>query len=159
MTNPTTALEIALKLVTALDEAVILPGEIEVPDLDEVRAEIEAALSSMRQQPEVLSGAEVYKRIRTTAEAAPSVAGVARAMGVTKQHLSDVIAGRKEPGPAVLRYMRLRKVIRGDVYVHSDVEPPAPPRPISERHQRARDMLPRLPKSVVPTDAGMGVSP
>lgn len=156
MSNPTNALELALQLVAALDEAVVLPGEVPMPDLDEVRAAVEAALSSLKQQPEVLSGAEVWVRLRKMSKAAPSVAGMARAMGVTKQHLSDVIAGRKEPGPAVLRHMRLRKVVRGDVYVHADIEPPAPPRPISERHQRARDLLPRLPKSVPQADIGIG---
>jgi hypothetical protein len=56
----------------------------------------------------------------------------------------------------VLRYMKLRKVVRGDVFMHADVEQPAPPRPISERHQRARDLLPRLPKSPPQAAAAIG---
>lgn len=34
---------------------------------------------------------------------------LARAIGVSPQYLSDVLHGRRAPGPAILRYLKLTK--------------------------------------------------
>lgn len=70
---------------------------------------------------------------------AGSDAALARQIGITRQSLADVMSGRREPGPAVLSYLRLRKVAAGRTLytpVDDEVKPKAPR---SERRQRAWD--------------------
>lgn len=59
----------------------------------------------------MLSVDQVRKRLREKCDAAGSQAAWAKAHGVSAAYVSDVIAGRREPGEAILKAFKLRKIV------------------------------------------------
>jgi hypothetical protein len=57
-----------------------------------------------------LTKQQVIELILKRKEQFPTWGELARKMGTSQQHLSDVVAGRREPGPAVLIPLGLRKI-------------------------------------------------
>ncbi|MBE7732143.1 hypothetical protein [Devosia faecipullorum] len=98
------------------------------------------ALESLRQGPLQLDAIEVHRRLLAASAKAGSDAALARQIGITRQALADVMSGRREPGPAVLGYLGLRKVAVGrTLYTPLDDDQVKPKAPRSERRQRAWD--------------------
>lgn len=61
-------------------------------------------------------------------------------MGITRQSLADVLSGRREPGPAALTFLKLRKVATGrTLYTPIDDGEIEVKVARSERRQRAWD--------------------
>ena len=63
-----------------------------------------------------LSKAHVLEMLRRKARTAGSQKALAEALGVTPAFLSDVLHGKREPGPTMLRALGLRRVV---VYVRA----------------------------------------
>ncbi len=61
-----------------------------------------------------LSKADLVELLRQRAKRAGSQQALAEALGVTPAYLSDVLGGRREPGPKILEVLRLRRQV---VYV------------------------------------------
>lgn len=61
-----------------------------------------------------LSKVALLERLRRKAARAGSQKALAGALGVTEAYLSEVLHGRREPGPTMLRALGLRRVV---VYV------------------------------------------
>lgn len=61
-----------------------------------------------------LSKADLVERLRHRAKRAGSQQALAETLGVTPAYLSDVLGGRREPGPKILEALRLRRQV---VYV------------------------------------------
>ncbi len=57
-----------------------------------------------------LSKNEVLALLRARAEKAGSQRALAERLGVTPAYLSDVLQGRREPGPKILAALGLRRV-------------------------------------------------
>src|SRR5690606_23961368 len=120
------------------------PGDTSVPrSLMDIRDTLEGALSSIRQQPQQIGSAALAIRLRQELTEAGSETALAAKIDIRRQSLADVLSGRREAGPAVLEYLRLRKIttIR---YEHAEPQPKPEPKPRSERRQRAWDMKPRI---------------
>lgn len=141
----TAALETALQLLAAVEQAdVFLPGDVEIPaSLQAIRDELEGALSSLKQQPTQITGADLYMRLRRELTAAGSETALAERIGIRRQSLSDVLSGRREAGPAILDFLKMRKVTTTR-YEAAEARPVPEVKPRSERRQRAWDGLPRL---------------
>lgn len=60
---------------------------------------------------ERLTRRQVIQRIRKVCAALATQADAAKALGVSAQYLNDVLAGRREPGPKILKKLRIRKII------------------------------------------------
>jgi transcriptional regulator with XRE-family HTH domain len=58
-----------------------------------------------------LSGADLVELLRQRAKRAGSQQALAETLGVTPAYLSDVLAGRREPGPKILEALRLRRQV------------------------------------------------
>jgi len=56
------------------------------------------------------SGAEVRALLAARVDGARGVRSLARAWQLSPAYISDVLGGRKAPGPAILRKLRLRAV-------------------------------------------------
>jgi len=54
----------------------------------------------------------VVDRITKYAEVFASRAQAAKSLGISPQYLSDIITGRRRPGPSVLRALGIRRVDR-----------------------------------------------
>jgi hypothetical protein len=147
----TAALELALKLLSAVENAeAYLPGDVPLPGtLTEIGDTLRGALSAIKQQPDQIGGSDMYMRLRKELAAAGSETALADRIGIRRQSLSDVLTGRREAGPAVLEFLRLRRVTRTH-YEHAEPQPKPAPKPRSERRQRAWDMLPRIPENNSP---------
>lgn len=147
MTNDRTtqALETALQLLAAVESSDnFLPVDVEMPGtLLSIRDQLEGALSSIRQQPVQINGADMYVTLHRAVAAAGSETALAAKIGIKRQSLSDVLSGRREAGPAVLDFLRLRRVTTTR-YEHAEPQPKLEPKPRSERRQRAWDGLPRI---------------
>ena len=52
---------------------------------------------------------QILKRLRSLVTIAGSQAALAKTMGVTPSYLSDVLQGRRAPGPAILKYLGLER--------------------------------------------------
>ncbi|HEV2054676.1 MAG TPA: helix-turn-helix transcriptional regulator [Methylomirabilota bacterium] len=61
-----------------------------------------------------LSKVDLVELLRQRAKRAGSQQALAETLGVTPAYLSDVLAGRREPGPKILEALRLRRQV---VYV------------------------------------------
>lgn len=96
-------------------------------------------LESLRQSPLQIDAIEVHRRLMAASRKAGSDAALAREIGITRQALADVLSGRREPGPTILTFLRLRKVAAGrTLYTAMDDE--LKPKAVrSERRQRAWD--------------------
>lgn len=64
----------------------------------------------------VLTREQVIKRLRSHSKKLGSQRALARAIGIEASHLSDILAGKRGPGPKVQRYLRLE---RREIYVPS----------------------------------------
>lgn len=60
----------------------------------------------------VLGIEDVKKLLRTACAIAGSQGGWARANGISAGYVSDILQGRREPGPDALRALKLRRVVR-----------------------------------------------
>ena len=56
--------------------------------------------------------AEFQKMLRRAVDDAGSVRKYAKSLDCSPQHISDVLLGRREPGPTLLGAFRLRKMVR-----------------------------------------------
>lgn len=139
------ALETALQVLAAVENAeVFLPGDTAMPGTTQaIRDQLEGALSSLRQQPVQITGADLYVRLHREVQAAGSETALAAKVDIRRQSLSDVLSGRREAGPAILDYLGLKRVTTVR-YEHAEPVPKPEPKPRSERRQRAWDMLPRI---------------
>ncbi len=61
-----------------------------------------------------LSKADLVELLRQRAKRIGSQQRLAETLGVTPPYLSDVLGGRREPGPKILKALRLRRQV---VYV------------------------------------------
>jgi len=142
------ALEAALDLLNFVHEAeVIIPGGDRLqPDSMALYDQLTAALNALRQQPQEYTAGDVFLRLIAAAKEAKSEAALAREIGCTKQHISDVMHGRKPVGPAVLGFLRLQRVEHPVRFIAIDgfIAEPKPKPPRSPRRQAAWDMLPRV---------------
>lgn len=145
------ALELAVKLLSAVENAeVYLPGDVPLPGtLTEIGDTLRGALSAIKQQPEEIGARDLYLRLRRELTASGTETALADRIGITRQSLSDVLTGRREAGPAILAYLRLKRIKRTH-YEHAEPQPKPEPKPRSERRQRAWDMLPRIPENNSP---------
>lgn len=140
----TAALELALQLLTAVETGDYLPVDSELPGtLISIRDSLEGALASIRQQPVQFDDAELYLRLRAEVAAAGSETALAKKIDIARQSLSDVLNSRREPGPKILDYLRVKRV-KTVRYEHAEPVPKPEPKPRSERRQRAWDMQPRI---------------
>mgnify|MGYP001242953940 CR=1 FL=1 len=139
----TQALQLAQRMLDTLaasdidNEGIEIDGEIHTAD--EIRGILRRGLESLRQGPLQIDAMELHCRLCSASRKAGSDAALARQIGITRQALADVMSGRREPGPAVLTYLRLRKVATGRTLytpVDDEVRPNAPR---SERRQAAWD--------------------
>lgn len=88
----------------------------------------------------MLDAIQVDIRLRKASKKAGGDAALAKAMGITRQSLADVLSGKRQPGPAVLSYLKLRKVAVGrTLYTPMEEHEIKPKPPRSERRQRAWD--------------------
>ncbi|QYO78404.1 helix-turn-helix domain-containing protein [Devosia salina] len=148
----TIALQAALHFVSHFEEVdpddagMLIGGEIMTAA--ELRQQILRGLESLRQGPAMLDTLGVDTRLRAASRKAGSDAALARQIGITRQSLADVMSGRREPGPAVLSYLRLRKVSPGRTLCTPLDDEVRSKAPRSERRQRAWDGL-----SVTQTDS------
>lgn len=143
-TTATKALELAQRMLDSLaasdidEQGIEIDGEIYAAD--EVQGILRRGLESLKQGPLMLDSLEIHRRLLVASRKAGSDAALARAMGITRQSLADVMSGRREPGPAVLTYLRLQKVATGRTHYtpveNDDLRPKAAR---SERRQRAWD--------------------
>jgi hypothetical protein len=137
------ALEAALQLLAFVQDAdAILPGDTPQPDFVEMFEQLHIGLASLKQRPLEISSMDLFLRLRAAVGEAGSEAELARRIKITRQALSDVMRSRKEPGPAILSYLGLRRVTA--VHYTPDDRPKPEPKPRSERRQRAFDNLPPL---------------
>lgn len=58
-----------------------------------------------------MNRAELSAELRRRAEAAGSQAALAAEIGVSPQHLGDLLAGKREPGPRLLARLGLVRVV------------------------------------------------
>lgn len=140
----TRALQLAQHLIDALAASEIDGQGIEIDGqihtADEIRSVLRRGLESLRQGPLQMDAIEVHRRLMAASRKAGSDAALARAMGITRQSLADVLSGRREPGPAVLTFLRLRKVAAGrTLFTPMDDGEVKPKAARSERRQRAWD--------------------
>lgn len=138
----TRALRLAQQVIDAIaasdidNQGIEIDGEIH--SADEIRSVLRRGLESLRQGPLMIDGMEVHIRLRKAVAKAGSEAALARQMGITRQSLA-VMNSRREPGPAILTYLKLRRVSVGrTLYTPMDDEV-KPKAPRSERRQRAWD--------------------
>lgn len=140
----TTALVLAQRMLDSLaasdidNQGIEIDGQIHTAD--EIRSVLRRGLESLRQGPLQIDAIEIHRRLLAASRKAGSDAALARAIGITRQSLADVLSGRREPGPAVLTYLGLRRVSNGRT-LYTPVEPDEvkPKAPRSERRQRAWD--------------------
>ncbi len=142
--NATKALQAALHFVSHLEEVasddsgMLIGGEIMTAA--ELRQQILRGLESLRQGPAMLDAIEIHRRLLGASRKAGSDAALARAMGITRQSLADVLSGRREPGPTILTFLRLQKVAAGrTLYTPLEDGEVKPKAPRSERRQAAWD--------------------
>lgn len=57
----------------------------------------------------VLTDGETHTRLLNAVREAGSQAAFARLAGVSRQHLFDVLSGTRQPGPAILKVLRLKR--------------------------------------------------
>lgn len=113
----TTALQAALHFVSYLEEldpndsGMLIGGDVMAAA--DLRQQILRGLESLRQGPAMLDAMEIHRRLMAASAKAGSDAALASQIGITRQSLADVMSGRREPGPAVLSYLRPRKVATG----------------------------------------------
>ena len=69
---------------------------------------VTCAVPEYYEEPQMTS-AQIRKRLRALAAARGSQRALAATMSVTPSYLSDVLAGRREPGPAILTYLGLER--------------------------------------------------
>lgn len=139
----TKALRLAQHLVEFVAEADI---DNEGFDIDgehysaaDLRHHMFRALESLRQGPLQVDAMEVHRRLLAASAKAGSDAALARQIGISRQALADMMSGKRQPGPAVLTFLKLRKVSAGrTLYSPVDDEVKAKA-PRSERRQRAWD--------------------
>lgn len=118
----------------------LLPNAESTISAADLRSEILRGLESLRQGPAMLDVLAVDKRLRAASVKAGSDAALAAAMGITRQSLADVMSGKRQPGPAVLGYLKLRKIAVGrTLYTPVEDHEVKPKAPRSERRQRAWD--------------------
>lgn len=149
----TKALELAAQVIDALTASDIGgPGmkiEGKIYTAAEIRNVLRRGLESLRQGPAMLDAMEIHRRLSQASRKAGSDAALARQIGITRQSLADVLSGRREPGPAVLSYLHLRKVAAGrTLYTPFEPDEVRSKAPRSERRQRAWDG-----PSVIQTDS------
>ncbi|MBJ3784502.1 helix-turn-helix domain-containing protein [Devosia sediminis] len=139
----TRALQLAQRMLDTIaasdidNQGIEIDGKIHTAD--EIRSVLRRGLESLRQGPLMLDALGVDTRLRQASRKAGSDAALARAIGISRQALADVMSGKRQPGPAVLGYLRLRKVATGrTLYTPMDDEV-RPKAPRSERRQRAWD--------------------
>jgi len=58
---------------------------------------------------------DVYAMLRQSCRDAGGQSAFARKHGVTAAYVSDVLNGRQDPGPALLKAIGVRKVVRYEV--------------------------------------------
>ncbi|GAB5430165.1 MAG: hypothetical protein Devi2KO_36240 [Devosia indica] len=139
----TTALVLAQRMLDSLaasdidNQGIEIDGEIHTAD--EIRSAIRRGLESLRQGPLMIDGMEVHIRLRNAVAKAGSEAALARQIGITRQSLADVMNSRREPGPAVLTFLRLRKVATGRTLYTPVDDGKVEVKARSERRQRAWD--------------------
>ena len=140
----TRALQLAQRMLDTLaasdidNQGIEIDGEIHTAA--EIRSVIRRGLESLRQGPLMIDAIGVDTRLRQASRKAGSDAALARQIGITRQSLADVMSGRREPGPAVLAFLSLRKVAAGrTLYTPVDDEELKPKAARSERRQRAWD--------------------
>ena len=143
-TTAAKALELALHVVDMLEASDLDLENIYIGDQhyppSEMRAAIRRGLESLRQGPLMLDAIEIDKRLRAASVKAGSDAALASKIGITRQSLADVLSGKRQPGPAVLSYLKLRKVATGrTLYTPVEDGEIKPKAPRSERRQRAWD--------------------
>jgi DNA-binding transcriptional regulator YdaS (Cro superfamily) len=61
-----------------------------------------------------MSEDDVIRLIRTRVKAAGSQRALTREWGISPAHMSDVLSGRRGPGPKILDRLNLRRVVRVD---------------------------------------------
>lgn len=143
-TTAATALLLAQQMLDALAASDIDSQGIEINgqihSADEIRSVLRRGLESLRQGPLMLDAIAVDVRLRKASKAAGGDAALAKKMGITRQSLADVLTGKRSPGPAVLGYLKLRKVAVGrTLYTPLEDHEIKPKAPRSERRQRAWD--------------------
>src|SRR5690606_34628596 len=129
-TNRTTAaLELALQVLAAIEDAeVFLPGDPGMPSTtQDIRDQLEGPLSALKQQPIQITGADLYVRLHREVQAAGSETALAERIDIKRQSLSDVLTGRREPGPAILGYLGLKRVTTTQ-YEHAEPVPKTEPK-------------------------------
>ena len=108
------ALTLALQLADFLEAADIDGAGVvignDVFTADDLKAEFERGLASLKQGPRVIDDIGVQSMIRSEIARHGSEAELARRMGITRQALHDVYSARKGPGPSVLHFLHLRKI-------------------------------------------------
>ena len=140
----TKALELAQQVIDALTASDIGgPGmqiEGKIYTAAEIRNVLRRGLESLRQGPLQIDAMEVHRRLLAASAKAGSDAALAKAIGIKRQSLADVMSGKRQPGPAVLTYLRLRKVAAGrTLYTPMEEDEVKAKAPRSERRQRAWD--------------------
>lgn len=134
-------LEKAIALADAVTDADILSWGTKFPTdrPDRLRAEFQAALATLRQQPVQVDGIGIMARLRAEAAAAGSVSALAVKIGIKRQSLDDVMSARRDAGPAILSYLKMRKCGGRTFYTPIDVDAG-----ISPAEQRMVDARRRL---------------
>ncbi|ODT74483.1 MAG: hypothetical protein ABS76_36845 [Pelagibacterium sp. SCN 64-44] len=140
----TAALVLAQRMLDALaasdidQQGIEIDGQIHTAD--EIRSVLRRGLESLRQGPLMLDALGVDARLRQASRKAGSDAALARQIGITRQALADVMSGRREPGPSILGYLKLRRVPAGrTLYTPLDGDEVKAKAVRSERRQRAWD--------------------
>jgi hypothetical protein len=66
---------------------------------------------------DIITEAQVLARLKYAAKSFPSDSAFARELGVSQPFLSNVMMGKKKPGPTILDYLGLKRVV---VYVYKE---------------------------------------
>jgi hypothetical protein len=55
--------------------------------------------------------ADIREELRLLADSMSSHAALARKIGISDAYLCDVLQGRREPGPAICRFLKVKRVV------------------------------------------------